>query len=99
MDADGPAGRYRGSYGLGLVQQDGTGRPACSASRALTAPDSVLTLISRSPAGTALSASEQLPAGARNTVAPCALAPAIFCWMPPMGWTAPPWVISPVPAM
>ena len=70
-------------------QQVGAERPALSASRDRTAPASVLTRTSRIPAGTAPLASAQLPAGARKTVAPLARAPAIFCWMPPMGSTAP----------
>src|SRR5579875_1936453 len=83
----------------GPGQQDGTDRPALRLSSAETAPDSVLTLTTFSPLGMAPSTSEQLPAGARKTVAPASRAPIIFCWMPPMGWTAPAAVISPVPRM
>src|SRR5579875_2228491 len=83
----------------GPGQQDGTDRPALRLSSAETAPDSVLTLTTFSPWGMAPSTSEQLPAGARKTVAPASRAPIIFCWIPPMGWTAPAAVISPVPAM
>src|ERR1700742_1147363 len=83
----------------GPAQQDGTGLPALMLSRAEMAPDSVLTLTTRSPLGIAPLVAEQLPAGARNTVAPASRAAIIFCWMPPMGDTAPLAEISPVPAM
>ena len=59
----------------------------------------MLTLTTRSPAGTAPTVSEQLPAGARKTVAPASRAPTIFCWIPPIAETAPLGEISPVPAM
>ena len=57
------------------------------------------TLARRSPAGTAPLVSVQFAAGVRNQVAPAARAPAIFCWMPPIGETSPLAEISPVPAM
>ena len=41
------------------------------------------------PSGVALRTSPQLPAGARNTVAPLRLAAIIFSWMPPIGPTLP----------
>src|SRR5690348_17270118 len=80
-------------------QQDGTLPPAARAFRARTAPARVETLTSRSPCGTAPAVFGQLPAGVRKTVAPAARAPAIFCWIPPIGLTAPLAEISPVPAM
>src|ERR1700735_473993 len=63
------------------------------------APARELTLIRRSPAGTDPVVSGQFATGVRKTVAPAARAPAIFCWIPPIGSTVPLASISPVPAM
>src|SRR5215475_3675005 len=81
------------------AQQDGTLPPAARVLRSRTAPARVETLMRRIPCGTAPAVSGQLPAGVRKMVAPAARAPAIFCWMPPIGLTAPLAAISPVPAM
>jgi hypothetical protein len=73
--------------------------PLSKASSALTASSTVDTFTrSILPASADCPASAQSSAGTRNSRAPLAYAPAIFCWIPPIGPTWPDGSIVPVPA-
>ena len=69
------------------------------ASTAERACANVETLTTLSPSGTCPTTSLQFEAGARNQRAPPSRAPYSFCWMPPIGPTAPSPAMVPVPAI